>query len=286
MHIELFLPDITGSLRRSFIMKIENITSDHKRERIFCCEHRDGAGLWLLLAVRSKAFFTIGEKEISSPEHSFVMLTPEQPFSYRSDDISFIEDSISFIPDPEEIQLISELNIPLNKVVPAADLSQISALIQSMRLEYYSDNKNRAESVDLYFRLLLRKLNESVSDMRRFNTVHEGLYAEKLLWLRESIYRWPSRSWTIDEMAADIALSRSRLQHLYSETFGVSISKDIINSRLDKAAELLKKPEYSINKVAELVGYPNASYFNRQFKNGLGMTPTEFRRELQEKDAI
>ena len=273
-------------IRRSGFMRIENITSDHKRERIFSFERREGAGLWLLLVVKAKAVFTIGEKEIPSPEHSFVMLTPEQPFSYRSDDISFIEDSISFIPTSEEIQLINDLSIPLNKVVPAADLSQMSSLIQSMSLEYYSTNKNREESVDLYFRLLLRKLNESVSDLRRFNTVHEGLYVEKLLWLRESIYRWPSRSWTIDEMAADISLSRSRLQHLYSETFGVSISKDIINSRLDKAAELLKKPEYSINKVAELVGYPNASYFNRQFKNGLGMTPTEFRREWQEKEAI
>lgn len=267
-------------------MRIENIASGHKRERNFCFERRDGAGLWLLLVVKAKTIFTIGDKEIPSPEHSFILLTPEQPFSYRSDDVSFVEDSISFIPTADEIQLINELNIPLNKVVPAAELSQMSAMIQSMSLEYYSSNKNRDESIDLYFRLLLRKLNESVSDLRRFNTVHEGLYVEKLLWIRESIYRWPSKTWTIDEMAAEISLSRSRLQHLYTETFGISISKDIINSRLDKAAELLKMPEYSINKIAELVGYPNASYFNRQFKNGLGMTPTEFRREWQEKEAI
>lgn len=267
-------------------MRIENINLDNKKERIFNFERMDGACLWMLIVVKSKAVFTFGNKEIPSPEHSFVLLTPEQPFSYRSDDTNFIEDSISFIPTSEEIQLINDLNIPLNKVVPDADLSQISALIKSMSFEYYSTNKNREASVDLYFRLLLHKLNESVSNLRRFNTVHEGLYIEKLLWLRESIYRWPSRSWTINEMAVDISLSRSRLQHLYSETFGVSISKDIINSRLDKAVELLKKPEYSINKVAELVGYPNASYFNRQFKNSLGMTPTEFRREWQEKEAI
>ncbi len=267
-------------------MRIVNIASDHKRERNFNYERRTGSDCWELLVVKAKAVFNIGDREIPSPEHSFVVLTPRQPFGYRSDDMSFTEDSISFIPTADEEKLISELNIPLNRIVPAADLMQISDMIKSMSMEYYSTNKNREDSIDLYFRLLLRKLNESVSDLRRFNTVHEGLYVEKLLWLRESIYRWPSRSWTIDEMAADISLSRSRLQHLYSETFGVSISKDIIASRLDKAAELLKKPEYSINKVAELVGYPNASYFNRQFKNGLGMTPTEFRREWQEKEAI
>lgn len=267
-------------------MRIENIASDHKRERNFYFERSSGSECWLLLVVKAKAVFNIGGKEIPSPEHSFVILTPDQVFSYRSDDTGFIEDSISFVPSADEEKLICEFNIPLNKIVPAADLMQISSMIKSMSLEYYSSNKNRLDSIDLYFRLLLRKLNESVSDLRRFNMVHEGLYVEKLLWLRESIYRWPSRSWTIDEMAADVSLSRSRLQHLYSETFGISISKDIITSRLDKAAELLKKPEYTINKIAELVGYPNASYFNRQFKNGLGMTPTEFRREWQEKEAI
>ena len=129
-------------------MRIENINLDNKKERIFNFERMDGACLWMLIVVKSKAVFTFGNKEIPSPEHSFVLLTPEQPFSYRSDDTNFIEDSISFIPTSEEIQLINDLNIPLNKVVPDADLSQISALIKSMSFEYYSTNKNREASID------------------------------------------------------------------------------------------------------------------------------------------
>ena len=267
-------------------MKINSISLDHERARNFVMERTTGAGVWLFIAMKAKAVFNIDGREIPSPENSFILITPDQLFSYRCDDDDYREDNIFFTPDDEEIKRITEMNIPLNKVVPAADISNVTSLLRSICIEYYSANANRLDSVDLYFRLLLSKINENVLNMRKISAVHEGLYIEKLMWLRDSIYRWPSRTWTVDEMAADVSLSRSRLQHLYTETFGISISKDIITSRLDKAAELLKKSEYSINKVAAMVGYPNASYFNRQFKHGLGMTPTEFRREWQEKEAI
>ena len=80
-------------------------------------------------------------------------------------------------------------------------------------------------------------------------------------------------------MAADLSLSRSRLQHLYNDTFGVSISRDIIAGRVEKAKDLLKNPELSINDVSSMVGYNNPSYFNRQFKNLLGKTPTQYRED-------
>ena len=267
-------------------MIIDSISLDHRHDENFVLSRGNDADVWMLLALKAKAVFELNGREFCSPARSFILLTPDQSFSYRSDDTDFTEDCLCFIPSSEEESLIGEMNIPLNRVIPVADMSQISSIIRNLCMEYYSANRNRHESVDLYFRLLLSKLNESFINMKRFGAVREGLYLEKLLWLRESIYRWPSKSWTVDEMAADISLSRSRLQHLYTETFGISISKDIITSRLDRATELLKKPEYSINKVAELVGYPNASYFNRQFKNGLGMTPTDFRREYMDQEAI
>lgn len=69
---------------------------------------------------------------------------------------------------------ITDMKIPLNKVIPAPELTGITSLLRSMCLEYYSANKNRLESVDLYFRLLLSKVNESVLSMKRISAVHEG----------------------------------------------------------------------------------------------------------------
>ena len=72
-------------------------------------------------------------------------------------------------------------------------------------------------------------------------------------------------------------MSRSRFQHLYTETFGVSVNKDIINSRLKKAVELLETSDQSISDIASIVGYSSIQYFTRQFKNEIGLTPVQYR---------
>ena len=67
------------------------------------------------------------------------------------------------------------------------------------------------------------KTSEKLSKKRTFTDRPEGIYSEKVLWIRQSIYRWPGRDYSIDDMAKELSLSRSRVQHLYPETFGVSV---------------------------------------------------------------
>ncbi|WP_338540739.1 AraC family transcriptional regulator [Paenibacillus tundrae] len=52
----------------------------------------------------------------------------------------------------------------------------------------------------------------------------------------------------------------------------------ITRSRLQMAKQwLLERPTANIGQIAEEAGYPNASYFNRQFMAREGMTPTDYR---------
>ena len=78
-------------------------------------------------------------------------------------------------------------------------------------------------------------------------------------------------------MAKELSLSRSRFQHLYTETFGVSVNRDVITSRLNKAAELLKTTDLSVKDVGINVGYANTSYFVKAFGNFYGLTPLQYR---------
>lgn len=264
-------------------MRMDEIGYNHKHDKSFLIDRPNGAGDWLLLAVKSKAVFRIDGQDVHAPKNSFIIYKPEYPEYYHADGCEYVDDWIHFGPDEDEEELMKALEIPLNTVVQIADIKQVSAIIRNMCYEQYSANKNRKQSVDLYFRLLLFKLNECIEAYNLASTVSENKYFEKLLWLRECIYRWPAREWSIDDMAAELSLSRSRLQHLYSDTFGVSISKDIVTSRLEKAKDFLKNPELPINEVAALVGYKPPSYFNKQFKAAFGITPTQFREDYLEK---
>jgi two-component system response regulator YesN len=43
--------------------------------------------------------------------------------------------------------------------------------------------------------------------------------------------------------------------------------------------ELLKDPTKKIYEIADQMGYKNIIYFNRKFKQAMGMTPGEYRKK-------
>ena len=55
-------------------------------------------------------------------------------------------------------------------------------------------------------------------------------------------------------------------------------NKYINNLKLARAEELILTELYTIDKVAELSGFDDASYFCRYFKKTTGVTPSEYRR--------
>lgn len=87
--------------------------------------------------------------------------------------------------------------------------------------------------------------------------------------------------WNIDDIAASISLSRSRVQHLYKELFNTSITADIIKFRMERAQYYLYSTKSPITVIAELSGYDNVSCFIRQFKKQFGRTPTEYRKKYK-----
>ncbi|MFS0611993.1 helix-turn-helix transcriptional regulator [Lederbergia ruris] len=47
--------------------------------------------------------------------------------------------------------------------------------------------------------------------------------------------------------------------------------------RIDKAMELLRSSDQTIQEIARLVGYSNGNYFSKVFHKKIGMSPGQFR---------
>lgn len=230
-----------------------------------------------MLIIKTPAFFRTEGKDMRTSANSFVIFRPGTPQYYYPASNEYFDDWIHFYPDDEELKLLSEQNIPLDRPVDVADISDISAIVSNMCFENYSTNPYRQNIIDLYFRLIIYKLSEKLRIMEHSSNKYETIYSEKLTVIRQSIYRWPGRDYSIDDMAKELSLSRSRFQHLYTETFGVSVNKDVISSRLNKAAELLKTTDMSVKMVGLNVGYGNTSYFVKLFGSFFGVTPLQYR---------
>ncbi len=83
---------------------------------------------------------------------------------------------------------------------------------------------------------------------------------------------------SIEKLAAMEYLGVSRYRELFRECTGASPIEYIIGLRMERAKDLLRHTDMSIDKISEGVGYEDRHYFHNTFKRCVGVTPTEYRR--------
>ncbi|MFK7694323.1 response regulator [Paenibacillus sp. HJGM_3] len=78
--------------------------------------------------------------------------------------------------------------------------------------------------------------------------------------------------------AAHVHLSPNYFGNLFKKATGESFNAYVAKYRLQKAKMLLANTEMKIAEIAEAVGYTDSNYFATAFKQGAGLSPTEFRK--------
>jgi len=83
---------------------------------------------------------------------------------------------------------------------------------------------------------------------------------------------------TLRNAANAFSYTPNYLGLIFKEETGISFSDYVVQARLEKAKELLKHTNLKIYEIADQVGYRNLNYFSKQFKDGFGLSPLEYRR--------
>lgn len=99
------------------------------------------------------------------------------------------------------------------------------------------------------------------------------------LKIREYIDRNLSTA-SLQTIADAVYLHPVYLSRLYKAETGEGISEYIHKQRMLKAAEMLKDDSLKIYEISERLGFKNAAYFSKVFREEYGMTPNEFREQL------
>jgi AraC-like DNA-binding protein len=135
--------------------------------------------------------------------------------------------------------------------------------------------------------VLLSKMAEAlfIETIRRYM---EALPAEQTGWLAGArdpvvggalalLHRKPCHHWTVDELAAATAVSRSVLAERFSRFLGEPPLAYLARWRLQLAARMLQTTREPVIQVASEVGYDSEAAFNRAFKREFGIPPGQFR---------
>ena len=72
--------------------------------------------------------------------------------------------------------------------------------------------------------------------------------------------------------------SEVHLRRLFRRDFNATPSEHLIRIRINQAKSLLINTDYSITKIAELVGLSDSFYFSRLFKREVGCSPSAYRK--------
>lgn len=261
-------------------MKIGSIGYNYSHDADFVMDRPNGVGCYLFLLIKEPANFVINGVSVFAKKNSFIFFTPETPCMYSAAEERYCDDWMYFDMEEGDREKLEQLGLPLNKIVYAGEIEEISKIMHILAFEHYSAEKHHNEIERCYIELLLLKLSRSLSacSVSGGESFKEKNY--RLTQLRTTIFTMPECVPSVDEMAEELGMSRSGFQHLYKRLFGVSVMNDVIKGRLDRAKRLLSSTNLTVKEIGERCGYANEFNFMRQFKEYVGQTPTEYRKIL------
>lgn len=114
------------------------------------------------------------------------------------------------------------------------------------------------------------------SDESSFMTMGQVQIAKQVM---EIISADLSRHYSIESLAAPFGISPSSLKNYFQGVYGKNISTWLREARMSVASSALREGNQPVAEIAASVGYENASKFSAAFKNFLGETPLEYRRQ-------
>jgi AraC-like DNA-binding protein len=111
--------------------------------------------------------------------------------------------------------------------------------------------------------------------------LHDPVLAPALALLHGA----PERRWTVAELAAGAAVSRSGLDDRFRQVLGRSPIRYLTEWRMHLAEDLLANTDRGVAAVARTVGYDSEEAFSRAFKRAHGASPSHWRVARQSASA-
>ncbi|MEG4104780.1 helix-turn-helix transcriptional regulator [Microcoleus sp. S13_C5] len=136
----------------------------------------------------------------------------------------------------------------------------------------YVDALKNALSVHILHRYCAQKPN-----LRDFEG---GIDTYKLQIVINYINDYLSRDLHLSELANLVQMSPSYFGRLFKQSIGVTPHHYVIQCRIEKAKQLLKRQDLSIIYISQQVGFHDQSHFSKTFCKIVGLTPKKYRDQL------
>ena len=116
-----------------------------------------------------------------------------------------------------------------------------------------------------------------ISDQHKdFKNIHYNKIEEAKLYIQDHL----TDSVTVKQLAAIAEMSESYFRKIFREINGMSATQYMIYLRINKAKDLLASGTVNVTETALLCGFNDVFYFSILFKKNVGITPSEFMKNI------
>ena len=156
--------------------------------------------------------------------------------------------------------------------------SFLYSLVTTLRNEV-ADNYQAGQ---LYYDSLLNTLGVHLVSKYRtqpspIEVKHEGLSPAKLRTAIAFMKANCDRNLKLREIAQAVGLSEYYCDRQFKKSLGITPHQYLTRYRIDRAKQLLKQQNLSIAQIAQKCGFSSQSYFTKQFRQIVGVTPKVYR---------
>jgi len=217
-----------------------------------------------------------GSRQVTK-KNSCIIYTPGHRQEYSNYNGILLNNYITFeINDPD---FVGRFGLPENDLFTVSDGETITHIMEWLAWAVADKTEPHGEDIVMQVVALFEMLsklhvNNNPSLRRLLET------KQRFISLRDEMRSKP-KDWTVEKMAKQVWLTRSRFTVLYNDFFGLSPNADLIRIKVAYAKKLLTDTDASILDISKECGYSSVEYFIRLFSERTGKSPLQYRKAVK-----
>ncbi len=243
------------------------------REKLGCAAHLHGH-LEIVFMKEGSVELNVEGKDYILRENEALIIFPNQLHSYK--DIAKSRSTL-LIFAPELLQ--PDYKKQFTGFVPETPVCEQKYHLAEPYLEELLryNNVNTPEAKGIVHGLLLVLCGKILKKLTltEIRPVDLSCFKSVLAYCNENF----SKNLSLQSVADELHINKYYICHLLKNHLNMSFTEYINNLRINEACGLLKNGGHSITETALSSGFSSIRTFNRNFKNIVGVTPSEYIRE-------
>ena len=150
-----------------------------------------------------------------------------------------------------------------------------SAEVENMKHLYRYSSVGEYESEFMgWLEQFAKNLNHQFEDYKNKQKIQQAV-----LYIRENY----DKDLNMAVVSNHISMNYSLFSYAFKQYTGTNFVNFLKDIRMEKAKELLEKTDLRIVEISQKIGYENEKHFMKIFKVSCGVSPTEYRKNMQYK---